>query len=129
MLQTDVMVYIVGPRRLQNEMMASCLERETGAKCHVREDIFHVRFPDDVKPNGQRNLVLWDYQGKDPKSLLVGLTSYGIQKSSRDYLVLFNVCNGLGIEEECVWRGVRVFFMFTIRCLSNYTSTTTKRVV
>lgn len=110
MSQGNGVIYIVGPRRLQNEMMASCLERETGAKCHVREDIFHVRFRDDVKRNGQRNVVLWDYQGKDPKNLLVRLTSNGIQKSSRDYLVLFNVSNGLDIVEKCVWEGVHGVF-------------------
>ena len=57
MLQSVGMIYIVGPRRLQNELIASCLERETGAKCTFGQDLCHVRFPDDVKRDGQRNLV------------------------------------------------------------------------
>ena len=104
------MIYIVGPRRLENEVMASCLEWETGAKCLLGEDIRHVRFPDDAEYNGQPKLVLWDCQGKEPKSLLEALRSYGIDKLSRDYVALFNVCHDLGIEEECVRQGVRGFF-------------------
>ena len=111
MLQTDGMIYIIGPWRLENELIASCLERETGAKCVVGEDISHVRFPDDAKCKGQPKLVLWECQGKEPKSLLEALRSYGIKKLSRDYVVaLFNVCHDLGIEEKCVRQGVRGFF-------------------
>ena len=90
--------------------MASCLERETGAKCLLGEDIRHVRFPDDAEYNGQPKLVLWDCHGKEPKSLLEALRSYGIDKLSRDYVAVFNVCHDLGIEEECVRQGVRGFF-------------------
>ena len=104
------MIYIVGPRRLQNELIASCLERETGAKCTFGENLCRIRFPDDVKRNGQRNLVLCDCYEKDPDSLVVALRSCSIRKPCRDYVVLFSVCHGLGIEEKCVSEGVRGFF-------------------
>jgi len=86
-----------------------------GAKCLLGEDIRHVRFPDDAKCKGQPKLVLWDCQGKDPGTLLVALKSSGIEKLSRDYVVaLLNVCHGLGIEEKCVWQGVRGLILRTI---------------
>ena len=110
MFQTEGMIYIVGPLRLQNELIASCLERETRAKCLVGEDICHVRFPDEPKCNGQPNLVLWDCQEIDTRSLLAGLRCCGVQKSSQDFVVLFNVCHGLDIEKICVGKGVRGFF-------------------
>lgn len=110
MFQTNGIIYIIGPRRLQNELIASCLERETGAKCLLGKDICDVRFPDDAKCKGQPKLVLWDCHGKDLKSLLVALRSYGIEKLSQDYMALFNVCHGLGIEKKCVWQGVRGIF-------------------
>ena len=109
-LQTNGTIYIIGPRKLQNELMASYLERETRAKCLLGEDICDVRFPDDAKCKEQPKLVLFDCHGKDLKSLLVALGSYGIEKLSRDYVALFNICHGLGIEKKCVEQGVRGIF-------------------
>ncbi len=110
--QTDRIIYIVGPWKLQNELIASRLEQETGAKCRLEEDIFHVPFPDHTKDDikTESKLVLWDCRGEDLKSLLVAFESCSNQKLSRDHIVLFNVCHSLGIEEKCVWRGVRGFF-------------------
>ena len=105
MLQTNGMIYIVGPRRLQNELMASCLERETGAKCLLGEDLCHVS-----SCNRLPKLVLWDCQERHPERVLLALRSSGIQKSCQDCVVLFNISHGLGIEEKCVWQGVRGFF-------------------
>lgn len=110
MLQTNGIIYIIGPRKLQNELMASCLERETKAKCLLGEDICDVRFPDDAQGKEQPKLALLDCHGKDPKSLPVALRSYGIEKLSRDYMAMFNFCHGLGIEKECVRQGVRGIF-------------------
>ncbi len=110
MLQTKGIIYIIGPRKLQNELMASCLERETRAKCLLGEDICDVRFPDDAKGKEQPKLALLDCHGKEPKSLLMALGSYGIEKLSRDRVALFNICHSLGIEKECVQHGVRGVF-------------------
>ena len=111
MLQNNGIIYIIGPRKLQNEMMASCLEREIGTKCLLGEDICDVRFPRDAKYKGRPNLVLVDCHGKDPKSLLVVLRSYGIEKLSRDYVAIFNVWHDASdIEKECVQQGIRGVF-------------------
>ena len=106
------LIYIVGRRKLQNELIGTCLQKETGAKCMLGEDIFDVRFQDNTTRNATPNLVIWDCEEKDGESVLVTLRSWGIKKSSQDYLALLNVCRGLGIEEKCVWRGVRGFFYY-----------------
>ena len=107
MLQT---IYIIGPRRVQNELIASCLQQETGAKCLLGEDISYVCLPDDARSSGQPKLVLWDCQEKHADSLLAKLRSNSIWESSPDHVALFNVCHDLGIEEKCVRRGIRGFF-------------------
>ncbi len=106
MLQTKVIISIIGSQKLQNELMASCLERETGAKCLLWEDICDVRFPDNAKCKEQTRLALLDSHGKDPKSLLMAFESYGIEKLSRDYVALFNFSHGLDIEKKCVQQGL-----------------------
>lgn len=106
---TGNLIYIVGPGRLQNELMALFLEQQTGAKGLTGEDLRSVQAIDDDH-TGQPNLVLLDCQGKDPESLLAELESYGQKILSRIFVALFNVGPGLGIEEEAVERGVRGFF-------------------
>ena len=98
-------IYVVGRRRLQNELIGACLEQETGAKCLLGEELRHVS-----PCNGTPKLVLWDCPERDPERILVTLTSSRIRKICQDGMVLFNISHGLGIEEKCVWRGVRGFF-------------------
>ena len=98
-------IYIIGRRRLQNELIGAYLEQEIGAKCLFGEDLRHVS-----SCNGLPKLVLWDCQERDPERIVVELRSSGIQKLCRDCIVLFNISYGLGIEEKCVWRGARGFF-------------------
>jgi len=102
-------VYIVGPRRLNNEAIASCLERETGDQCFVLGDISHIPIA-DPKDLGRPRLVLLDCQGKDPENVLAELRPYLNQKQSTNHVVLFSVGHNLGIEKKCVLEGVRGFF-------------------
>ena len=106
---TGKLIHIVGPGRLQNELMAFFLGQQTGAKVLTREN-FHSAQGIDDDHTGQPNLVLLDCQRKDPDSLLDELESYGQKILSRIFTALFNVGPGLGIEEEAVARGVRGFF-------------------
>jgi LuxR family transcriptional regulator of csgAB operon len=102
-------VYIVGPRKLQNEAIASCLERETGDQCFVLGDVNHVP-PDDLKDSGLQRLVLLDCQGKDKKRLLAELRPYLSQRGFANHVALFNVSRDQGIEQSCVPEGIRGFF-------------------
>ena len=109
------MICIVGPRKLQNELIASRLETEIGVKCWLGEDIGPISLSNDRKYGTERNgsgtkLVLWDCHGKDLNSILHELEYYGNKKSSGHHVALFNVSHDMGIEEQCVWLGVRGFF-------------------
>jgi LuxR family transcriptional regulator of csgAB operon len=102
-------VCIVGPRKLQNEAIASCLERETGDQCFVLGDINHIP-PDDPRDSSLQRLVLFDCQGKDKKNVLAELRPYLRQKRSGNRVALLNVSRDLGIEKRCVAEGIRGFF-------------------
>ena len=106
---TGNVVYIVGPRRLQNEAIASCLERKTRNECFVLGDISQIPTA-DPKDLGRPRLVLLDCQGKNPENVLAELRPYLNQKQSTNHVVLFSVGRNLGIEKKCVLKGVRGFF-------------------
>lgn len=106
----DKFIYIVGPHRLQNELMASFLERETGAKCEGCEDIGRTADIGDENKS-QSRLVLWDCSGKNLDSCMLDFEFLRKRILSRDYVALFNLCKGLGIEEKAIVQGgIRGFF-------------------
>jgi DNA-binding NarL/FixJ family response regulator len=106
---TGKVIYIVGPRRLQNEAIASCLQREIGDPCFVHETLGKVAL-NEASDNRRKGLVLMDCQGKDEKSLLAELRPYVSRKQSENHIALFNVSRDSGIEKRCVSEGVRGFF-------------------
>ena len=106
---TGKVIYIVGPRRLQNEAIASCLQRQTGDPCFVHEVLGSVPL-DEANDNGRQGLVLLDCEGKDEKNVLAELRPYLRQKQSENHIVLFNVSRDSGIEKRCISEGVRGFF-------------------
>lgn len=70
---TDKSVYVVGPNRLQNSLMASFLSETTGAECLAVESLAQVPKQDDGDGKGgdHKSLVLWDCLGKDVESCLL----------------------------------------------------------
>lgn len=106
---TGNVVYIIGPRRVQNEAIASCLERETGDQCFVLGDINSIPLAGQ-EDQGRKRLVLLDCQGKDQKYVLAELRPYLRQKQSGNRVALFNVSRDARIEKKCVAEGIRGFF-------------------
>lgn len=107
---TGKLIYIIGPQRMQNELMASFLEQETGARCTGGEDLSHVPNISD-KDTGQSGLILLDCMGKDLDGCLTELESNHEKKMlSGHLLALFNVDSGLGIEKRALGQGVRGIF-------------------
>jgi LuxR family transcriptional regulator of csgAB operon len=105
----DTLIYVIGPHRLQNELMASFIEREVGTRCLTEECPPPIP-PMDDEGQAPPKLVLWDCLGKDCDTLLDELESDASEMLSRDLLALFNVGSGAGIEEKAVLLGVRGFF-------------------
>ena len=108
--------YIIGPRRLQNELIASHLERETGNVCHVLENVNQIP-KDNPKSSAQPSLVLWDCVEKDLKKLLSELKTYGSQKKSANRIVFFNVSADMEFRKKFVLKGIYGFFMNMIRLI------------
>jgi DNA-binding NarL/FixJ family response regulator len=101
--------YILGPRRLQNELIASCLERETGGECFVLEDF--NQFPiDDQKESAQPTIVFYDCQGKDIKKLLAELKTNIKHNRPVNHIVLLNVNCDQKLDRKCFSDGIRGVF-------------------
>jgi DNA-binding CsgD family transcriptional regulator len=106
---TNKQIYVVGPRRFQNELIAKFLEQETGAQCVPKLNIQHISVTNN-KRGGMQRQVLWDCLGKNLETLLAEIETYGKRPLARDLVTFFNVPQGLGIEERTVMLGVRGFF-------------------
>ena len=103
------MIYIVGPVRSNNSLLASFLKREIGAKCLVLESLSKIP-KKDYENTGQINLVLWDCFGKSAENCLVEYQANENRIFSQDFLALFNVSSGQGFEERIMDCGVHGFF-------------------
>jgi LuxR family transcriptional regulator of csgAB operon len=102
-------IYVVGPCRVNNELLASFLEAENGAKCVVKataDDVVGVDGQETDKPK----LVLLDCFAKNPERLFLEVESCYGGLGSSDLMAVFNLIRGLRIEEELVIRGVRGIF-------------------
>jgi LuxR family transcriptional regulator of csgAB operon len=101
--------YIAGPSRLQNELIASYLERKTGNECFAVDNINQIR-TDDFKDQSRQRLLFWDCQGKNLNNLLAELRPYFKSNQSESPIVLFNAPTDLEFQKEFVLKGIRGFF-------------------
>jgi len=101
--------YIVGPQKLQNDLIASYLKQKTGNECVVRTHIQHIS-KDITKNPGRPGLIILDCHGKKLKSILNELKSYNISDQSQIRIVLFNVNSDRGFQKKFVFHGIHGFF-------------------
>jgi len=102
-------VYVVGPCRVNNELLASFLEAEIGTNCVVKETIDDVIDLDDQETDIPK-LVILDCFGKDPRRLFLEVEACYRGMGNCDLMAVFNLIRGLRIEEELVKRGIRGIF-------------------
>jgi LuxR family transcriptional regulator of csgAB operon len=100
-------IHIVGPSRLQNELIAGCLNRETGAECLVWPDVSSFVSGDHTQEPKGSSLLLVDCQGREPREVFSAVQSISHFSLSRPPLVLFNVKPDQSGEERCVRQGVQ----------------------
>ena len=103
-------VYIIGPRRIQNELIADFLGRNLGVKCIVGENFSCISSQGSPSKNDRHMLILLECNEKDPSVPLFELRSQSNFKMSQNQIALLNVPLGNGIEKECLRQGVRGFF-------------------
>ena len=107
--QTQKMIWIVGPVRSNNSLLASFLEREIGAKCLVLKSLDKIP-KRDAKNTEQATLVLWDCFGKTVENCFIDYQANENRIIQQDFLALFNISSGLGFEERIIDCGVHGFF-------------------
>ena len=105
----DLTFYIVGKRRLQNELIASYLTKQTGNECFLLDSI-HQLSSCDLDPKSCRGLVFWDCHENDSKKLLAELRSYARTENSATRIVFFNVPAYFELDKKFILKGVHAFF-------------------
>ena len=105
----DKLIYIIGPRSFQNELIEYFLYKELGVKCIVNESIECIQNSDDVEID-QKTLLLLDISDKDMNRLLSERESEYSKVISGFVSALFNLSNNTGIENKALHRGIRGFF-------------------
>lgn len=104
-------IFVTGPRGLQNELLASFLEQETGANCETAKGLIDVAPTEDRgETDNPSRMIMWDFLGTNLQNFLLEVEANNEKISSQDLFVLFNVCPGLGIEQKLLLAGVRGFF-------------------
>lgn len=105
----DKSIRVIGPRRLQNELMALFLHRETGARCTGVEDPSRLSAK-DIREIRDSGLILLDCLDRNAEGFPGALES-DLEKTLRGCRVaLFNIRAGQGIEEKGLGHGVKGFF-------------------
>ncbi|UCF03264.1 MAG: response regulator transcription factor [Deltaproteobacteria bacterium] len=102
-------IYVVGPCRVNNELLASFLEAKVEAKCVTKgtiDDVLDLRGQEADNPK----LVLLDCFAKDPERLFLEVESCHRDICQPALVAVFNLIRGLKIEEEMVMRGIRGIF-------------------
>jgi LuxR family transcriptional regulator of csgAB operon len=102
-------IYVVGPCRVNNELLASFLETRVGEKCVAKDSIEDVIDLDDQE-NDKHKLVLLDCFAKDPERLYLEIESCLDAIPDQNLAAVFNLIRGLRIEKELVKRGIRGIF-------------------
>ena len=106
---TDKIFYIVGTRKLENELIASCLRRDSGGECFVLEDISQVPVGAE-KDFVKQRLVLLCCQGRALKDILDEIIDYTKKKAALNHMVLFNVPSDWKFKKKFVSKGIQGFF-------------------
>ena len=101
--------YIVGPMRLQNELMASYLKEKTGNACSAVDDIHQIP-EDNPKDENRQKFLFVDCQGKSLKVLLAELSPFTNNNRLDHRIVLFNVPADVEFQKDFILKGIHGFF-------------------
>ena len=106
---SDRTVYIVGPRKLQNQLLVQFLNHEAGVTCIAGENFDTIFNPPPTKAS-LPNLFLWDCLDINLDAFLSEIKPNHDTVLEGQYLALFNMRMDSGHEEKALERGVRGFF-------------------
>ena len=101
-------VHIIGPNKLQNALLATFLEKETGLGCTFRPELDKMLISDENSES--THLILLDCLGVDLADLWSKLENASNPSLSKCYIALFNLEPDKEIEKEAMDHGVRGIF-------------------
>ena len=101
-------IHIIGPNRLQNELLMLFLEKETGLPCTFGSDLDMDKSDDN--PAETTGLILYDCMGSDTADLWAELETGSNPGISGCSIALFNTRPETGDEKEFLDKGVRGVF-------------------
>ncbi len=100
-------IRIIGRRRLQNEMMAHFLTRETGLKTLCSPVYEAAIFA--AAPNAPTSLAIIDFSDLGPGEPIERFTA-APPDATRHLVMLWNVGRNLGVERRAIGAGIRGLF-------------------
>lgn len=103
----EAIVYIMGPDRLSNELLAYYLTSQSEFKCKSLPDNFSNKLLDNGHP---LKLILRDCHNLNPDNPWGGLGVGARSHAINTFLAIFNVSRGLGIEKKALKRNIRGIF-------------------
>jgi len=101
-------IYIVGPNSLQNELMASFLEKETSATCIAVDN--YAGFQPGNQAEKEQHLLLYDCMGKEVGDCMEECIPLLGKNQDGHYVCFFNLKKDAGVEEKMLMQGVKGFF-------------------
>jgi DNA-binding NarL/FixJ family response regulator len=104
----QVSIHVIGRNKLQNNLLASFLEKETGFSCGSCESLQHALVGENGP--GHTQLILLDSQSMEADSLRNGETVVVDPDQNGCMFALCNVDPGDEIEREALYQGVRGVF-------------------
>lgn len=107
-LPMDVMIHVIGPNMLQNELLTSFLEDNLEVECR-QHDTLDDSLKTDLK-NGHPHLLLIDCLGEKQADPWRTYNFNGISSRSQCFISLYNVHAESGIKNKAIERGIRGLF-------------------
>ena len=104
----ELQVHIVGPFKLQNELLASFLQISTGIACKCGQSLDLNTIVNNKAESP--SLILLDCQDPYLKTLWASLGTEFKSKRARSFLALFNASLDKRLYREAINRGVRGIF-------------------
>jgi DNA-binding NarL/FixJ family response regulator len=101
-------ILIVGPNTLQNELIASFLEKETSVKCFTLDNYNELKSHSSA--GKEQHLLLYDCMGRAVDGCMEECAPLIEKNPGMHRLCLFNLKKGAGVEPSLVAQGVRGFF-------------------
>ncbi len=97
------LIYIAGSGKLQSELLAVFIEKETGLPCRIEQD--KLMFPLELVKE-RHSIIFSDCRNRTAKSIVAGMRRFNQSGKTNAYVILFNVDSSLKIEEELLGLGI-----------------------